>query len=371
MDRQTSGSAAKSKQQTPVPEGSSFVAFPGRTDAHPPQPRLDLSVRQIRLVDLPALLRPPHATPLGFPEFDQARFRMDRLAIAALPLIRGRGRCFVAIGGERIVGLLRIQSEQPDRRWQALSIGAAPGVFDSGPVFEELFRHATVAAGVRGVKRFYARAPMESEALAGAWRAGFMPYAQETVFAGIPTAGASGSLPLRVPGPTDTWAIHQLYTASVPKQVQYAEAFTSHRWDAVQRRRDMRSWVVDEGHHVVAFVSVHDRQRGRSIECYVHPERSSLLPALMDAVVSRMQTGDKRALPITVAVRGYQSEFEQPLIDRGFTPVVEQEVLVRYTTAPVRVPMTESVQFHQEAGERLPKRAPSYLYKPRRDRAVP
>ena len=36
---------------------------------------------------------------------------------------------------------------------------------------------------------------------------------------------------------SDTWAIHQLYNASVPRDVLYAEALTSHAWDIANSRR--------------------------------------------------------------------------------------------------------------------------------------
>jgi hypothetical protein len=90
----------------------------------------------------------------------------------------------------------------------------------------------------------------------------------------------------------------------------------------------------------------------------VRPERRELLPALLDEAVGRLPNRPRR---VYCALRGYQSELGAALGAVGFAPVVEQDVLVRYTTASVRAPAHEAFPFHVEVREKLPQRVPTFL----------
>jgi hypothetical protein len=64
---------------------------------------------------------------------------------------------------------------------------------------------------------------------------------------------------------------------------------------------------------------------------------------------------------IFCAVRGYQAELVTSLEERGFRPGVEQDLLIKYTTATIRLPVVEAVPFQLEVGEKIPQRVPTFL----------
>jgi hypothetical protein len=279
----------------------------------------------------------------------------------------------VATRAGRAVGFAQFRPILPDGRWLLVALGAVSDGNDVERVWEGLLLHGVTAAGRRGVKRLYARAPTGSPVSTALRACGFTPYASEAVFVAHQPPVPTVPPPLRRQEQSDTWAIHQLYNAAVPKQVQYAEAFTSHRWDVRTQRDRMpevaaRGWLVEEGHHVVGYVRVASRRNTHVLELVYLPERIDILPDVIDGVLARLHP--QPAYRVYATVRGYQSEAATMLGQRGFAPVLEQEVHVKYTTANVRAPAFEVVRFHVEVRDKLPKRVPTFLQSHPRDESV-
>jgi hypothetical protein len=326
-----------------------------------------LVVRSARVTDIVRLVRVPTVLRLHEPEINLGRPYRPGRSVAS-PLLHWRSsrpRLFVAFAGDRLVGFAHWQPVPPDRRWQLISLGSATGVYDAAPVWEELIRHATTAAGLRGVKRLYARVPIGSPVMEPVRRVGFAAYASETVFLAQQLHSAPAMLPLRSQEQTDTWAIHQLYNSAVPKQVQFAEAWTSHRWDVrtggSAGKIVTRGWLAEEGHQLLGYVRVTSHGATHVMDLIYSPDHHQIVPDLLDGVIARLR-GLTRVGRVYCALRGYQAEAVSALAERGFDPVVEQDLHVKYTTANARVPQLETVTFHAEVVERLPKRVPSFLH---------
>lgn len=337
--------------------------------------RLDLSARTAHLTDLPALLRMPVVHRLNQPENALRRYSIAREMLRTVaPGRRSRPRIFVACVADKIVGYVVFQATLPDRRWHAVALATATGVFDAAPVEDALLRHAITAAGLRGVKRLYARAQSGSDLVESFHRVGFSPFATETVFMAESATGDASSLPIRAQERTDTWAVHQLYNATAPHQVQYAEALTSHRWelsafDELAPGARRQGWLVDEGHTLAAYGRVTIGQDAATIELLYLPNHTETMRGLIDSVLFRMRTAG-RAGRVYCVLRGYQAEAAKELECRGFEPILEQDVLVKYTTATARSPQPEPLTIHAEVIERLPKRAPSFLKQKPSDEAA-
>lgn len=371
------GSSARSEERDDPGRSPSADGFPSRSDIvwHPSGADeeadtsfspLSLTVRFARLTDVVPLVRVPTVLRLNQPEINLAPYRPGRSAMSQTMRWRhNRPRVFVARTGDRLVGFAHWQPVLPDRRWQLVALGSATGVYDAAPVWEELIRHGTTAAGLRGVKRLYARVPIGSPAIESVRRVGFNAYASETVFLAQQLHSAPGSMPLRQQEQTDTWAIHQLYNSAVPKQVQFAEAFTSHRWDvrAGNAAGDMvtRGWLAEDGHQLLGYARVSSHGATHVMELIYAPDHHQIIPDLLDGVVARLR-GLTRIGRIYCALRGYQAEAVSALSERGFDPVLEQDLHVKYTTATARLPQPEVVPFHADVIERLPKRVPSFLH---------
>jgi hypothetical protein len=360
--------SSRSPLPVPTPGRSTFLWHPSGRDDHSddaPSP-LSLDVRTARAKDALALLRVPAVLALDQPEINFDAYRPARAAVRSIVRWRrNRPRFFVACVGDRLVGFAHWQPVLPDRRWQLVALGAATGVYDAAPVWEELIRHATTAAGLRGVKRLYARVPVGSPAVEPLRRLAFSAYASETVFLAQQLHSSPTSIALRNQEQMDTWAIHQLYNASVPKEVQYAEAWTSHRWDVRVGRElpgvETRGWLAEDGHQLVGYARVSSRGATHILELIYALDQHAIVPELLDGVIARLR-GATRVGKVYCAVRGYQVEAVSALTERGFDPVLEQDLYVKYTTARARMPQPEAVPFHAEVVERLPKRVPSFLH---------
>lgn len=333
---------------------------------HPPPSILPIDVRSPRLRDASGLrhLRPLYR--LDQPDSLLVPFSPMRAGLAAsLPGGQRRRPAFVALAGDRLVGFAQFEIGAWDQRWHAVALGASVGVFEAEPVWETILTQAVRAAGLRGVKRLFARVPIGEPINRAFRRLGWSPYAGETLFAATdPPPRRQQTRSIRSQVPVDTWAIHQLYSAVVPHEVQAAEAFTSHVWDlngsgGTRRSVRQQSWVMIDGHQLIGYVSTRSRDDSHVIEVLSLPERRAILPDLLAMATGSLPKGSRPR--VYCAVRGYQAETATALEASGFVPILEQDLLVKYTTAPVLAPVTESVEFHVEARDPLPKRVPTFL----------
>ena len=191
---------------------------------------------------------------------------------------------------------------------------------------------------------------------------GFSSYADETVF-GAPSVPLQRAVTrVRRQHRSDVWAIHQLYMATVPQPVQYAEALTSHRWDINPRFSPssvQAGWVIEEGYQIVAYLRAESRPDRHILEFVIDPRRGELVPPLLAGALADLAQMPPRQ--VSIATRGYQQEYSQPLLDRGFSVQLEQQLHVKYTTAMARSPVATVVNFPQEVKESSGKRVPTFL----------
>ncbi len=324
-------------------------------------PQLNLDVGWLRWSDLVPLraireryyLNQPSAgtgLPLG------AGFRQ------VMPLMRTPDRVFVARTGRHPVGYAVFRVVDPDRRWELEGIGANLGVYEAQPVWEELVNYGVVAAGLEGAKRLYARVPRRSGLVPVVRASGFSPYASEMLMAGPFPVHGGASTRVRKQQPSDVWSIHQLYMATVPQPVQFAEALTSHHWEIRPRltSQSVKSgWLIDTGHQVSACLRSVSRPEFHVIEFNILPDRGDLFPELIDGAFAGLASMSPR--PVYIIVRGYQQEFLQPLAERGFTLHLEQELLIKHTPAQALVAQAAIVSFPQEVKDPVGKRVPTFL----------
>jgi hypothetical protein len=333
---------------------------------------LDLSVRAVRMMDIPRIARMSTVFRLNQPEIELAGYSAMKSAIRSIsPGGSSKPRLFVASAEDRLVGFIHFQPAYSDRRWHVIAVGTGTGVYDASPVEDVLIRHGITAAGLRGVKRLFARVQSGSDLVNTFAKLGFTAYATETIFVTDAARVLGESVPVREQEQTDTWAIHQLYNATVPKTVQYAEALTSHRWDLrgpdelVGNSRRL-GWLVDDGHSIAAYGRVACGANAHAVELLYLPDRTHVLGGLIDTIVQEIRTRS-RSKRIICTLRGYQAEAAKELESRGFDPVLEQDLHVKYTTVTARAPQPEPLALHAEVIERLPKRVPSFLQQKHQD----
>lgn len=322
-----------------------------------------LRIRPYSFGDMRQLGRMPGMLRLDVPDsLLQRRGEMLDLQ-AALPILRRDRPAFVAAADNQAVGFVRFSPRAPDGRWILTSIAASTGVYSPEPVWEALLTHGVRAAGLRGVRRLFARVPVGHPLTDSMRRSGWTPYARETVF----RAERSLSRPrpsqgMRPQEPADTWAIHQLYAQTVPRQIQEIEALTSHVWHMDQRRRPQRGvrrggWLIEEGGVLEAYARFSIGSRAGMFDAVVAPGDRGRLGTLLDGIVA----APSRGRPVYCALRAYLRDLGGELTDRGFVEVGEQELFIRYTTATARTPALDPVHFPVELRPALPRRAPTFL----------
>jgi len=328
-------------------------------------PSMPLDVRAARLRDLLALHLIDQRIPLDLPnrqceESDPAMVALRQV----LPLARHDEPLLVAHAERRLVGYAHFQIVGPDRRWILQTVGSAMGIYEAEPIWEELLRYAVVTAGLDGTKRLYTRLPPAAPITGAARRTGFTPYVSETIWAAalVPVTRAVGHV--RRQHQADVWSIHQLYMAVVPRQVQYAEALTSHSWDVTTPRLPggafCHGWLVEDGHLVAAYARVISHHNAHIIEVLVDPEQREVFNDLLSMVFAEL--GRMPARRVYVTLRGYQSELTEILRGFGFVLFQEQDVSIKYTTASAWTPAVSVSPFSVDVKEPSAKRVPTFLH---------
>ncbi len=327
------------------------------------EPQISLDVSRVRWIDVMALRSVRQRYFLNVPVHRLSSGNPVQAGLRQLaPLMPSNDRVFVARAEGRPVGYAVFQKQEPDRRWTLEGIGANLGVYEMEPVWDELVRFGVVAAGLEGTKRLYARVPTDAELTSVMRRSGFASYARELVLSAPMMSISQGGTGVRRQQASDVWAIHQLYMSVVPQPVQAAEALTSHAWDIQPKLLSqslVSGWIVEDGYQVAAYLRAESRPDSHILEFIVNPDRRELFPRLLAGALADLASmAPRRAY---VLVRGYQQEFVEALLERGFLKQLEQDLYVKYTTAFARVPGATVVNFPQEVKEPKGKRVPTFL----------
>jgi hypothetical protein len=327
-----------------------------------PGSNLQIEVHRVRWRDLSSLRRIRQQIVLNQPNGHwQAADPFHAGMRQLMPFLSTPDRVAVARGTGRALGHAVFRVSPPDERWILESIGSNTGVYEADPIWEELLRYSIMAAGLEGAKRLYAKLPVGSSLISPARKTGFTPYATERILTATSLPVTSASPSVRPQQASDVWSIHQLYMAVVPRQVQYAEALTSHHWDITTHRvRDERvtGWLVEEGNQIVGYVRVTTSIDRHVLEFIVDPDHRDVVTDLVHTVLAHLAAMPRRSM--FAVVRTYQLEMIHVLSDVGFIPWLEQDVHVKYTTAPVLAPIINGLPVTQELSEPVGKRVPTF-----------
>lgn len=336
-----------------------------RSPAGTVESEIPLDIRRARGIDAPDLLSFRERIALNEPRLDWPVVSPFWAGLRqALPFTPQDQPIILARSNGRPVGYAQFHVEGPDQRWVLDAVGANLGIYDTDTIWEELLRYGVISAGLDGTKRLYARTEADSPVARALRQVGYAPYASERVFAAtnLPVVRPSGRA--RMQAQSDVWSVYQLYMATVPRQVQYIEALTSHHWDPLQIQRaagvSCTGWLIEEGYMAVAYARVVSRDDAHVIEFMVHPEWSGEITSLLDDVFSHLTTRSSRR--VYAIVRGYQSELGSVLERAGFMLQKDQDLHVKYTTASSYAKVSHGVPVEMEVPERVGKRVPTFMH---------
>jgi hypothetical protein len=218
-------------------------------------------------------------------------------------------------------------------------------------------------AGLLGAKRLFAHLEPDSP-LQGPFRElGFAPFARQRIMSAPSVPATAAGRGVRLQEQADVWAIHQLYLHTTPREVQYAEALTSHGWDvnAVFRSRGhgCRGWIIADDYLAIAYARAISRRDAHVIEFMVSPDHREVFPALISTVFREL--ADQPTRRVFITIRDYQSEYVAFLHELGFTIDLTQEAMIRYTTATMRSSVMAANYAPSEANtDPAAKRVPTF-----------
>ncbi len=255
------------------------------------------------------------------------------------PALRGNVRMRVARRSRKVATVAAFQVFPPDERWHLDALLARDP--EDGAALDAVLRRGVTDAGSAGARRVFAHIESDVTIDAALRRSGFVSYQTESIFM-LLDRPASQTRPshVRRAQPADAWGIHQLYLELVPRQVQYAEAMTSRRWDRPQPLRPgarrASGWVIEDHGRIRAHarVSTLEDPRVVRLDILIDPHLRALTTDLI--VTAATEAGNLHGVPCVVAVPGYTQELSQPLQDIGFFHVGDQTSWVCYTTVPAR-----------------------------------
>lgn len=313
----------------------------GRADSMIPQPRSEFDL----VTGAPAL-RDLHAVCTAFRiQLDLARPQRSAGWLAShvmregIPPLRGNVRMRVARRANRAAAAAAFQVFPPDDRWHLDALLARDP--EDGAALDAVLRRGVTDAGATGARRVFAQIESDVTIDAALRRSGFVSYQTESIFMLLDRL--DGKAPMshaRRAHPADAWGIHQLYLELVPRQVQYAEAVTSRRWDRPQPlkpgARRASGWVIEDHGRIRAHarVSTLEDPRVVRLDILIDPHLRALTTDLI--MTAATEAGNLHGVPCVVAVPGYTQELSQPLQDIGFFHVGDQTAWVCYTTVPAR-----------------------------------
>ncbi|HTE83359.1 MAG TPA: hypothetical protein VK821_01340 [Dehalococcoidia bacterium] len=242
---------------------------------------------------------------------------------------------WISVQGQAIYGLVSARQRGNRTAWEIDCLIAAS---DDERLIGNLFDQATAEAGSSGVLRIFLRLEAGSGLTSLARRAGFIPYAEESLYRGIAPRSQTvlpPDLHVEPSKAADAFALYRLYNAAVPESIRRIEAPSFQLWQGASERRTMgrarRSLIARRDGEAVAHVRTSRDGELAKVDLVVHPSTSSYVRALVDLACEH--AGSQR--PLFCLVPSYATPLATSFEEAGFELDSEYVVLVKRTALPL------------------------------------
>ena len=241
----------------------------------------------------------------------------------------------VCAEGTRLRALASVRIRSGPRAWEVQCLHSFPEAVEE---VTELLERLCIVAGEHGGERVFLRVPTSSPVVEAVKRAGFLPYAQETLYRleSPPSAISTPVELLRPCIPADEYDLFRLYNASAPSVVRSAYAITFDEWrdarDPSEKRE--RQGLYEDQECLRGWVRVANRkQHINRMELMLHPEEKA---TVWEHLVGwGLQQGEHGA-PFLALVSDHQSSLASVLGESGFRPVGEYLAMVKSVAIRVK-----------------------------------
>lgn len=319
-----------------------------------------VNVRHYRFADGGRIGRLPHRVELNLPESCTLQPNTVRLLTQRfLNGDEGSWPMLVAEHDGDVQGALYSQVHQQDGRWHLQYALSEQLIAETDSVGIALVEYAIKQAGCRGARRVMARVDHDHPMRSVLQRCAFSSYGDEMVFSLPAVPHTTASSAVRSQEASDVWAIHQLYLHTTPREVQNAEALTSHEWEIDTEGRSKRGWFIVDAGLMLAYARVRTNRTRHALDVMYLPEAASRLDELIQTVCATLAQSQKRR--IYASARSYQQEAATAMENLGLEFITQQSMMVRYTTVPAASHMRPVDAFERlRTAETEAQRVPSY-----------
>jgi hypothetical protein len=254
---------------------------------------------------------------------------------------------WISVQGQTIYGLVSARQRGNRTAWE---IDCLISATEDDRLAANLFDQVTAAAGSAGVLRIFLRLETGSDLTSPARRAGFIPYAEETLYRydeAVASTHAPADLQLGQSKAADAFALYRLYNAAVPESVRRIEAPTFQLWQGASERRTAgkakRSVVARRRGETIGHIRTCRESNFAKMDVMVNPTTADDAAALVG--VACEYAGSQR--PLYCLVPAYAGVVATSLEETGFEIDSEYVVLVKRTALPL--PAVKSVPAHAAA----------------------
>ena len=240
-----------------------------------------------------------------------------------------------------VVGQFRYRQGEANAHLVSLAPKLAES--DSDTIWLHMLDSMAELAGRSGAHTLVGEVDLSHRLFETMRRAGYAVYSRQVVWQRGPVeiSMAPSQLTVTPENADDELGIAALLGCTIPRIMQ----------SVMGPSPDMHGLLYRREGQVEAYLAYSEGKHGVYLMPYVHPEVLSEAP---DIVAAALQQIDRcRKLPVYICVRGYQGWLENAARDLGFTPLLEQAVMVKHLTAGVRQASFERVNLNA-SGRRKP-----------------
>lgn len=235
--------------------------------------------------------------------------------------------------------------KRPDRPESDI-LALAPALTSERPAVDEIWTRLLTLmvqeGGHHGVQRIFANVPADGREADVLRQVGFVPYTQETIFRlDGPSAALGQAAPdIRPLQDADAWAMQRLYHAATPPVVQQAEGaaesessgFLPAWWESGLQAQ---GYAVSGVNGLAAAVQMVSGPAGHWLRLWSLDGDRQTAGRLLDWCLAALGPA-RKARPIYLALRDYQSELRTMLQDRNFHPYLRRTRLVKHLVVRVK-----------------------------------
>ena len=247
--------------------------------------------------------------------------------------ITRRRNAWVSIRHQRLRGLVGARRRGGRHAWEVDFLVDATGRRAALP---GLLECALSDASRAGVEKLFLRLAADSDLVDVVREVGFLPFRQETLFAGRAPA-PDGACATRPASTSDAYPLFRLYCDVTPETVRRYEAATYGEWQSAQERRWQRGAVQlvrDHDGRLDAWVKAARLPQGVAVELLLDAAALESTSALVGAAVAAVGGGERVLILLPDGDEGAARRLEQA----GFAAGERFLSLIKRTTRTVSLP---------------------------------